>query len=107
MDLILDLLATVSRWSRSNLSEIALALVGCLLVLFGADFKAWVEQRLGSIAGALRVPLMALLCLIGSGAALIYATPWVVKGLNQFNNYSLAPVLLVVLVLIGVVADRR
>jgi len=107
MDLILDQLATVSRWSRSNLSEIALALVGCLLVLFGADFKAWVEQRLGSIAGALRVPLMALLCLIGSGAALIYATPWVVKGLSQFNNYSLAPVLLVVLVLIGVVADRR
>ena len=42
MDLILDLLATVSRWSRSNLSEIALALVGCLLVLFGADFKGWV-----------------------------------------------------------------
>ena len=106
MDLILDLLATVSRWSRSNLSEIALALVGCLLVLFGADFKGWVEQRLGSIAGALRVPLMALLCVIGSGAALIYATPWVVKGLSQFNNYSLAPVLLVVLVLIGVVADE-
>jgi len=41
------------------------------------------------------------------GAALIYATPWVVRGLSQFNNYSLAPVLLVVLVLIGVVADRR
>ena len=31
MDLVLDLLATVSRWSRSNLSEISLALVGCLL----------------------------------------------------------------------------
>lgn len=45
--------------------------------------------------------------MIGSGAALIYATPWVVKGLSQFNNYALAPVLLVVLVLIGVVADRR
>ena len=25
MDLVLDLLATVSRWSRSHLSEIALA----------------------------------------------------------------------------------
>ncbi|MNF94657.1 MULTISPECIES: DUF3392 domain-containing protein [unclassified Pseudomonas] len=107
MDLVLDLLATVSRWSRGNLSEIALALVGCLLVLFGADFKGWVEQRLGNIAGALRVPMMALLCVIGSGAALIYATPLIVKGLSQFNNYSLAPVLLVVLVLIGVVADRR
>ncbi|KTC14181.1 hypothetical protein AO391_17735 [Pseudomonas marginalis ICMP 9505] len=107
MDWVLDLLATASRWSRSNLSEISLALVGCLLVLFGADIKGWVEGRLGSIAGALRVPLMALVCMVGSGAALIYATPWIVRGLSQFNNYSLAPVLVVVLVLIGVVADRR
>lgn len=107
MDLVLDLLSTVSRWSRSNLSEISLALVGCLLVLFGTDIKGWIEQRIGNLAGALRVPFMALLCLIGSGAALIYATPWVVRGLSQFNNYALAPVLLVVLVLIGVIADRR
>ena len=56
MDLVLDLLSTVSRWSRSNLSEISLALVGCLLVLFGTDIKAWVEGRLGNLAGALRVP---------------------------------------------------
>ncbi|RMQ48428.1 hypothetical protein ALQ04_03190 [Pseudomonas cichorii] len=107
MDLILDLLATVSRWSRSNLSEISLALVGCLLVLFGSDFKVWIEQRISSMTGALRIPLLALLCTIGSGLALIYATPWVVRGLSQFNNYSLAPVLLVVLVLIGVIADRK
>lgn len=107
MDFVLDLLATVSRWSRSNLSEISLALVGCLLVLFGSDIKAWVEQRAGSLSGAMRVPLLALACTVGSGVALIYATPWVVKGLSQFNNYSLAPVLLVVLVLIGVIADRK
>ena len=107
MDLILDLLATVSRWSRNNLSEIALALMGCLLVLFGSDFKVWIEQRISSMTGALRIPLLALLCTIGSGLALIYATPWVVRGLSQFNNYSLAPVLLVVLVLIGVIADRK
>ncbi|WP_296266513.1 DUF3392 domain-containing protein [Pseudomonas sp. UBA6562] len=107
MDMVLDLLATVSRWSRGNLSEISLAFVGCLLVLFGTDIKAWAEQRLGSVAGALRVPAMALLVMIGSGAALIYATPWVMKGLSQFNNYALAPVLLVVLALVGIVADRR
>ncbi|WP_122664654.1 DUF3392 family protein, partial [Pseudomonas viridiflava] len=74
MDLVLDLLATVSRWSRSNLSEIALALVGCLLVLFGSDVKGWLEQRVGGMAGALRIPIMALLCTVGSGLALIYAT---------------------------------
>lgn len=65
------------------------------------------RATLGGLAGALRVPFMALMVVVGSGAALIYATPWVVKGLGQFNNYALAPVLLVVLVLIGVVADRR
>lgn len=107
MDLVLDLLATISRWSRSNLSEIALALVGCLLVLFGSDIKGWLEQRIGSMTGAIRIPLLAMLCTLGSGLALIYATPWVVRGLSQFNNYSLAPVLLVVLVLIGVIADRK
>ncbi|MEB0039429.1 MULTISPECIES: DUF3392 domain-containing protein [unclassified Pseudomonas] len=107
MDLVLDLLATVSRWSRSNLSEISLALVGCLLVLFGSDIKGWIDGRISGFAGALRIPVMALLCTIGSGLALIYATPWVIRGLSQFNNYSLAPVLLVVLVLIGVIADRR
>lgn len=107
MEWVLHLLDTLSHWCRGNLREIALALVGCLLVLFGADFKGWVEQRLGSFAGALRIPALALLCILGSGAALIYATPWVIRGLNQFNDYSLAPVLLVVLVLIGVVADRK
>ncbi|RRV04919.1 DUF3392 domain-containing protein [Pseudomonas sp. v388] len=107
MDLVLDLLATISRWSRSNLSEIALALVGCLLVLFGSDVKGWLEQRIGSMTGAIRIPLLAILCTLGSGVALIYATPWVIRGLSQFNNYSLAPVLLVVLVLIGVIADRK
>jgi len=107
MDLVLDLLSNVSRWSRGNLSEISLALVGCVLVLFGTDIKSTVEQRLGSLTGALRVPAMAALVLVGSGAALIHATPWVEKGLAQFNNYALPPVLLVVLVLLGVVADRR
>ena len=49
-------------------------------MLFGSDVKGWAEQRLGSLGGALRVPFMAVMVMVGSGAALIYATPWVVKG---------------------------
>lgn len=92
MDLAFDRFATVSCWSRSQSFRNALALIGCVLVLFGADFKGWVEQRLGSIAGALRVPLMALFCLIGSGAALIYATPWVERGLSQLTSLGASAV---------------
>lgn len=107
MNLILDLLTDVSYWCRGHLREIALAMVGCLLVLFGTHLKEWIGQRLSSMNGALRVPLLAILCTLGAGLALVYATPWVVRGFGQFNNYSLAPILLVALVLIGVVADRK
>ena len=44
------------------------------------------------------------------GGILHMATDWEPYAeymLSQFNNYSLAPVLVVVLVLSGVVADRR
>ncbi|MFH7617712.1 DUF3392 family protein, partial [Pseudomonas syringae group genomosp. 7] len=74
MYLVLDLHATVSRCRRSNLSEIAQALVGCLLVLFGSDKKGWLEQRISGITFALRIPLIYMLFAVGSGAALIYAT---------------------------------
>ncbi len=36
-----------------------------------------------------------------------FLTPWVVKGLAQFNNYALAPVLLIGVCLLGVLAERR
>ncbi len=40
-------------------------------------------------------------------AAMTFLTPWVVKGLAQFNNYALAPVLLIGVCLLGVLAERR
>ncbi|MGH8355754.1 MAG: DUF3392 domain-containing protein, partial [Pseudomonas sp.] len=32
---------------------------------------------------------------------------WLAQGLGHFNNYTLAPVLLLVFFLIGVIADRN
>ena len=87
MDLVLDLLATVSRWSRGNLSEISLALVGCLLVLFGSDVKGWAEQRLGSLGGALRVPFMAVMVMMLFAAAVV-VTIYMVAAV-RVTNYVL------------------
>ena len=49
MDYALDLIATLSRWSRSHLSDISLAIMATLLVLFGPAINAWVQQRIGSL----------------------------------------------------------
>ncbi|MET1080407.1 MAG: DUF3392 domain-containing protein [Pseudomonas sp.] len=107
MDLLLDLIATLSRWSRSHLSDIALAIMATLLVLFGPGINAWLQQRVGGLNFLLRTLLFVLLCVLGYGLAMIFLTPLLAKGLGYFNNYTLAPVLLLVLFLIGVLADRN
>ncbi|MDF5863988.1 DUF3392 domain-containing protein [Pseudomonas aeruginosa] len=106
MDYALDLIATLSRWSRSHLSDISLAIRRTLLVLFGPAINAWVQQRIGSLNFVFRTLLFVLICAVGYGLAMVFVTPWLAKGLGYFNNYTLAPVLLLVFFVIGMIADR-
>ncbi|EOF7655787.1 DUF3392 domain-containing protein [Pseudomonas aeruginosa] len=106
MDYALGLIATLSRWSRSHLSDISLAIMATLLVLFGPAINAWVQQRIGSLNFVFRTLLFVLICAVGYGLAMVFVTPWLAKGLGYFNNYTLAPVLLLVFFVIGMIADR-
>ncbi|EMM8496478.1 DUF3392 domain-containing protein [Pseudomonas aeruginosa] len=106
MDYALDLITTLSRWSRSHLSDISLAIMATLLVLFGPAINAWVQQRIGSLNFVFRTLLFVLICAVGYGLAMVFVTPWLAKGLGYFNNYTLAPVLLLVFFVIGMIADR-
>ncbi|MCQ4348642.1 DUF3392 domain-containing protein [Pseudomonas stutzeri] len=107
MDLLLDLFVTLSRWCRSHLDEIALAVIAALLVLFGPLLNAWLQRRVGSLNFVFRTLLFILLCALGYGMVIVHATPWLAKGLAQLNNYTLAPALALVFIGIGVIAERR
>lgn len=107
MDLLLDLIVTLSRWSRSHLYDIALAIMATLLVLFGPSINAWVQRSTSSMNFLLRTLIFVLLCAIGYGLLLVFATPYMAKGLGYFNNFTLAPVLLLVFFIIGILADRN
>lgn len=107
MDLFLDLIATVSRWTRGHLYDISLAIMATVLVLFGPGINTWIQQRIGGLNFIFRTLLFVLICAVGYGLAMIFLTPWLAKGLGYFNNYTLAPVLLLVFFLIGVIADRN
>lgn len=107
MDLLLDLIASLSRWSRSHLSDISLAIMATLFVLFGPALNAWVQKNIGGLNFVLRTLLFVIFCAIVYGLGIIYLSPWLAKGLGQFNNYTLAPVLLLVLFIVGVIADRN
>ncbi|HEX5841900.1 MAG TPA: DUF3392 domain-containing protein [Pseudomonas sp.] len=107
MDLLLDLIVTLSRWSRSHLYDIALAIMATLLVLFGPGINAWVQRNTASLNFILRTLVFVLLCAVGYGLLIVFATPYMAKGLGYFNNFTLAPVLLLVFFVIGILADRN
>lgn len=106
MDLLLDLLTDLSRWSRGHLSDIALAIMATLLVLFGPGINDWIRRSIGGLNFFLRTLLFVLVCVAGYGLAIIFLSPWLANALGYFNNYTLAPVLLLIFFLIGVLADR-
>ncbi|MES2818867.1 MAG: DUF3392 domain-containing protein [Pseudomonadota bacterium] len=106
MDLLLDLIATLSRWSRSHLYDISLAIMATLFVLFGPGLNAWVQRSISGLNFLLRTLIFVLVCAVGYGLAIVFLTPLLSQGLGQFNNYTLGPVLLLVFFLIGVLADR-
>jgi len=106
MNTVLELIATISRFCRAHLPDIALAIMACLLVLFGSGFNRWVRRQIGSLNFIFRTLLFVVLCALVYGLAILYLTPWLTQGLSYFGNYSLFPVLLLIFLLIGIVADR-
>lgn len=107
MDMLIGWLVSLSQWSRSHLGDISLALMAATLVLTGPTINGWVRRHTASMNFALRTLIFVLVCALGYGLAMIYLTPLLKQLLAQLNNYSLAPVLAVLFVLIGIFADRN
>lgn len=106
MDLLIDLVVTLSRWSREHLHNISLAIMASLLVLLAPALNAWVRRSIGHLNFFLRSLFFVLFCLCIYGLAIIYLTPWLASGLGHLNNYNLFPLLLLILFVLGVLADR-
>lgn len=106
MDMLLDLIVNLSRWSRGHLYDISLAIMATLFVLFGPGLNAWVQRSIGSLNFILRKLIFVIVCAVGYGLAIVFLTPWLAKGLAHFNNFTLSPVLLLVFFIIGILADR-
>ena len=95
MDILTDLIITLSKWTRLHLSEIALGMMATGLVLFGPAINAWVRRSIGHLNFAIRTLIF------------IYITPLLTNALGHLNNYTLSPVLLMSFILIGILADRN
>lgn len=107
MDLIVSWVVSASAWSRQYLGNISLAFMAALIVLLGPLLNLWLKQQVSHMNFFLRTLIFMAVCLLGYGFALVYVTPWVKYALSQLNNYTLAPMLLTLFMLVGVFADRH
>lgn len=107
MDILIDLIVALSKWTRLHLSDISLGIMATALVLFGPVINAWVRRTIGHLNFAIRTLIFILVCAVGYGLSIIYITPLLTSALAHLNNYTLSPVLLMSFILIGILADRN
>ena len=71
MDLVLDLIATLSRWCRGNLYDISLAIMATLFVLFGPGINAWVQKSISGLNFVLRTLILKFGSLISEALQVV------------------------------------
>ncbi|WP_426415434.1 DUF3392 domain-containing protein [Aestuariirhabdus sp. LZHN29] len=107
MELIGDLFINLSHWARGYLSEIALAIMATLMVIYGATLNRTIKRNINQLNFVLRTAIFILVCAIGYGASLVLLSPLLAQTLGHFNNETLSPVLLLIFILMGFLADRN
>ncbi|RAJ98975.1 DUF3392 domain-containing protein [Aliidiomarina maris] len=96
-----------SQWLRPHISTIAFMLVATLLVLYGNNINALVKRNIAHLHVVVRVCIFILLCAFGYGLLTNLATPFVASQLAGLSNLYLAPVVVVVTVTLGILAERK
>ena len=106
MEWLSDWIVELSHYSRDYLSLISLSLVAVMLVLAGKSIIQWNERWIGRFPGFLQLVVRSAINLIIFGAILFYFPGWLERLLDLFNNLTLAPVMLIVILLSGAASKR-
>lgn len=107
MEVLRDLLFALADWIRPHSDNIALALVATLLVVYGDEINRAVKQQLKPYPYIIRLVGFVVLCAFGYGALTVYATPVIEDLLRKVPGLYLAPVVMLLFLVVGLLAERR
>ncbi|TVQ72657.1 DUF3392 domain-containing protein [Ectothiorhodospira sp. BSL-9] len=107
MDWINDTLLQAGVWMRGYTSQIALALVATLLVVYGQDILRAVKAAVRPYPLVFRLLVFVLMCVFGFGAIAVFLAPWVAQGLMMVDTLWLAPTVAGAFLILGFIAERR
>lgn len=107
MDILLNFIVTLSRWCNNHMDQITLAIVAVLLVLSGSVLGNYLQRLIGNMNIIFRVIIIAVVYMLVFGMIINYLPGFIKHLLSYLNYYSLFPILLLITVFIGMVADKR
>ncbi|OOV87012.1 DUF3392 family protein [Oceanospirillum linum] len=107
MEMLRELLLAMADWIRPHSDNIALALIATLLVIYGDEINRIVKQQLRPYPYIIRLIGFVVLCAFGYGALTVYATPVLEDIINRIPGLYLAPAIMLLFLLVGLLAERR
>ena len=96
----------LSAFCRDYLGIISMALTAVAVVISGRSLAAVAGGWLARFPTVLRIPARAALNLGLFGAIFYFVPYWLGNLLGYFNNYTLAPVLLVIAICVGILSEK-
>jgi hypothetical protein len=107
MSALTSLLSDLSSLCVPHLSFIASAIIATILVIFGERINKAVWTLVKGAHFIIRTLVFILLCAFGYGAIAVFLVPLVKKALLFSGSLWLGPVVVVVFILVGWLAEKQ
>ncbi len=107
MDFVTHTVSAISSWMRPYAGHISIAIVATLLVISGSAINHTIRTYIQPYHFLIRTLVFILLCTFGYGMLSILLTPYVRQFIAGMGNLYLAPVVVLLFLLLGFLAERQ
>jgi undecaprenyl pyrophosphate phosphatase UppP len=98
---------SLSGFLRPHLGQVALSLAATILFLYGEQIHGVVKGLIKELHFIFRLLILVLVCAFGYGTLAYAFTKLCEAGLRMLDNLYLAPVIIGVFLVIGLLAERK
>ncbi len=100
-------MSILSGWMQPYLSQISMALVATVLVVYGSDINRAVKKRVKHLHLVVRILIFVALCVFGYAALLFFGSMLVCWIFRNMSRQILFPMVAVLFFVIGLLAERK
>ena len=105
------MLSTIAKELSELITEhrlqIAYGMIAAVLFIYGNDINSWIRRHVKFKHFFARLAVFVVICAFGYGAATVFLANILAEFLYKLDGYSLAPVVLLTFIIIGILAERR